>query len=118
MSVPPPDPFAACADAFRSVSSVGWFAFFVLVLEAIALPGMKGGPGANMLTVVAITFCYGFGGVLLGGFGRIGCRSPVAGWRATLLQVVSWLSLVHVPFGTVAGIRALWTLRKQRSEKP
>ena len=98
-------PFERCSDAYRSVSSVGWFAFVLLVLEAIALPGMKGGPGTNMLLVVAGTFFYGFFGVLLGGLGQRACRAPVVDGRATWLRGLSWVALVLL---TVSAIGWVW----------
>jgi len=111
MSIPEPGPFEACRASFQSVSSVSLFAFIVLILEVIALPGMKGGPAMGLLAFMGATVAFGFFGLLLGGFGQRLCRAPVNP-SSKALRIVAWLSLLHLPFGTVAGVRTLLALRK------
>jgi hypothetical protein len=102
---------ARVGPAFQSLQSVGAFGFVLLVLLLIALPGMKGLTGHKFFLWVGGCTAFAVSGTVLGILGKRACaaRTPVWLW---VLRPVAWLALLHFPFGTWAGARALLAMKE------
>lgn len=114
--MPEPLPITRAAPSFQSLQSIGGFSVVICVLMAIALPGMKGAPSSGLAMAMGFCLLYAVSGIVLGALGRAACLRSTPGW-VSLLRVVAGLSLLHFPFGTYAGLRAFWLLRRPADPK-
>ncbi len=107
----------AIGPAWQSLSSIGGFAILVLILMAIAIPGMRGSTLTYAVRAAGLCVAYAVFGLGLGWLGRWLClrANPE---RLHFLKAVAWVSLAHVPFGTIAGARTLLALRARPPVPP
>ncbi len=111
------DRLRAIGPSWQSLSSIGAFAILVTILMTIALPGMRGITPFSAVRAMGLCFAYALFGLVLGGLGRRLClRANPEGVQ--LLKAVAWVSLAHVPFGTIAGARTLLALRARPPVPP
>jgi hypothetical protein len=97
--------------SFQSLQSVGAFGFVLLVLQLIALPGVKGVTGQKVILILGACAAFAVSGTVLGALGKRACAARTPLWLR-VLRPVAWLSLLHFPFGTWAGARALWAMKE------